>query len=85
MHATTLRQVGGPVMLALPPAVLDLLRLRAGSKANLALEGGRLILVPKTQPECTIDESLTHCDESLPADDEDRAWLEAKPVGNELL
>ncbi|WP_443080755.1 AbrB/MazE/SpoVT family DNA-binding domain-containing protein [Thiocapsa imhoffii] len=31
MHQTTLRKVGGSVMLAIPPAILDLLHLRAGA------------------------------------------------------
>jgi len=25
------------------------------------------------------------CDDTLPADDEDLEWLDARPVGNELL
>ena len=32
MHTTILRKVGGSTMLAVPPALLDLLRLRPGAK-----------------------------------------------------
>jgi len=33
MHTTNLRKVGGSVMLAAPPVLLDLLRLNVGAKA----------------------------------------------------
>ena len=33
----------------------------------------------------SMDELLAQCEENAPGDDEDRAWLEARPVGNELL
>ena len=85
MHATNLRKVGGSVMLAVPPALLDVLELRAGARVDIGIEDGRLIVTPRTKPSYTLDELLAQCDEAAPADHEDRAWLEAKPVGNELL
>ena len=85
MHTTHLRKVGGSVMLALPPALLDLLELRAGSSVDVGIEQGRLIVAPATHPSYTLDELLARCDETAPGDDVDRAWLEAEPVGNELL
>jgi antitoxin component of MazEF toxin-antitoxin module len=36
MHTTNLRKVGGSIMLAVPPALLDILRLRLGAKVGLA-------------------------------------------------
>ena len=42
MHTTSLRKVGGSVMLAVPPAILDLLQLQAGSSVGLAVADGRL-------------------------------------------
>ena len=85
MHTTNLRRVGGSVMLAVPPALLDLLKLGAGARVDIGIEDGRLIVAPKRRPSYTLDELLAQCDETVPADGEDRAWLEAKPVGNELL
>ena len=35
MHTTNLRKVGGSVMLAVPPALLDILHLRAGAKVGI--------------------------------------------------
>lgn len=85
MHTTSLRKVGGSVMLAVPPALLDVLELRAGARVNLGIEKGRLIVAPRTRPSYTLDELLAQCDETAPADNGDRVWLDAKPVGKELL
>ena len=85
MHTTNLRKVGGSVMLAVPPALLDVLALRAGAKVEIGVEGGRLIVAPRTRPNYTLDELLAQCDDTGHLDDEDRAWLDAKPVGTELL
>ncbi len=84
MHTTNLRRVGGSVMLAVPPALLDLLELGVGARVNIAVENGRLIVEPRTRPSYTLDELLAQCEEGAPSDD-DRAWLDARPVGNELL
>ena len=85
MHTTSLRKVGGSVMLAVPPALLDLLKLRAGAKVDIGIEDGRLIVAPRTRPSYSLDELVAQCDESASADAGDRAWVDAKPVGNELL
>ena len=85
MHTTNLRKVGGSVMLAVPPALLDLLKLKAGARVDIGIEDGCLVVAPKTRPSYTLDELLAQCDDVAPSDDADRAWLEAKPVGNELL
>jgi antitoxin ChpS len=37
MHTTILRKVGGSVMLAVPPAILEILRLKAGATVGAAL------------------------------------------------
>ena len=85
MHTTNLRKVGGSVMLAVPPALLDLLKLKAGASVDIGIEEGRLIVAPRTRPSYTLDELLAQCDKTAAADHEGRAWLDAKPVGNELL
>ena len=85
MHTTTLRKVGGSVMLAVPPALLDDLEFRAGARVDIRIERGRLIVAPRTRPTYTLDELLAECDETAPADRDDSAWLDAGPVGNELL
>ena len=44
MHTTNLRKVGGSVMLAVPPALLDLLNLGVGAKVGIGVEDGRLVV-----------------------------------------
>ncbi|MCL2297230.1 MAG: antitoxin [Proteobacteria bacterium] len=85
MHTTNLRKVGGSVMLAVPPALLDVLHLAAGAKVGLAVDNGRLVVEPSARPRYTIDELLAQCDASAEISAEDREWLDARPVGSELL
>lgn len=85
MHITKLRKVGGSVMLAVPPALLDILKLQAGAKVGLAVDNGRLVVEPEPRPRYTLSELLAQCDASTDLTAEDREWLNGKPVGTELL
>jgi len=85
MHTTNLRKVGGSVMLAVPPAILDQLNLKAGATVGLAVEGQRLILQPQAKPRYTLEELLAASDYSQPMSAEDREWIDAPPVGRELI
>ena len=85
MHTTNLRRVGGSIMLAVPPALLDLLELGVGAKVDIGVQNGRLIVQPRTRPRYSLDELLAQCEDSGRQSAEDRAWMDAKPVGNELL
>ena len=40
---------------------------------------------PQTRPRYTLDELLAQCDASAAAAPEVRKWLDAPPVGDELL
>lgn len=85
MHHTNLRKVGGSVMLAVPPAILDLLHLRAGATVGVSVDGGRLVIEPKPRPHYTLDELLAQCDPAAEQTVEEREWLDAEPVGRELF
>ncbi len=85
MHSTSLRKIDGSVMLVVPPALLDLLNLGIGARVDIGIEDGRLIVAPRARPSYSLDELLAQCDEFVPDDDGNRAWLDAHPVGNELL
>jgi len=85
MHTTNLRKVGGSIMLAVPPAILDLLHLRAGATVGLAVDHGRLVVEPTPRPHYSLEELLAQCDASAEISAEDRTWLDSKPVGSELL
>jgi antitoxin ChpS len=85
MHTTNLRKVGGSVMLAVPPALLEILRLQAGAKVGMAVESGRLVVEPQHRRRYTLDELLTQCDPKAPRAADEREWLDSKPVGGELI
>jgi len=85
LHTTNLRKVGGSVMLAVPPAVLEMLNLQAGAAVGLVVDGGRLIVQPQPRRRYTLDELLAECDPTAEPTQEDREWLDARPAGRELL
>jgi antitoxin ChpS len=85
MHTTNLRKVGGSVMLAVPPALLDILHLRPGAKVGLAVQSGRLVVEPQQRRRYTLEELLAQCNPKAPRSKQDREWLDGKPVGGELI
>jgi antitoxin ChpS len=85
MHTTNLRKVGGSVMLAVPPALLDILGLRPGVQVGIAIESGRLVVEPRQRPRYTLDELLAQCNPKTALTKEDNGWLSSKPAGAEIL
>ena len=85
MHVTKLRKVGGSVMLAVPPALLDLLKLKAGAAVGLAVDGERLIVEASPRPRYTLAELLAASDYSESRSTQDQDWIDAPAVGRELL
>ena len=62
-----------------------MLDLGVGAKVDIGVEDGRLVVAPRRRPRYTLDELLAQCDDHNALSDEDRAWLDAEPVGKELL
>ena len=58
MHTTNLRKVGGSVMMALPPALLDVLQLKVGATVGIAVADGRLVIDPQPKPQYTLEALL---------------------------
>ncbi|HEX4594654.1 MAG TPA: antitoxin [Bryobacteraceae bacterium] len=85
MHITNLRKVGGSVMLAVPPALLDILQLRPGAKVGLAVRSGRLVVEPQQRPRYTLDELLAQSNPKARRGKEEREWLDDRPKGRELI
>jgi antitoxin ChpS len=85
MHMTVLRKVGGSVMLAIPPALLDLLNLQAGATVGIALDGNRLVIEPPPRRRYSLDELLAQCDVSAELPAADAGWGGPAPIGSELL
>jgi antitoxin ChpS len=85
MHTTHLRKVGGSVMLAVPPAILDLLHLKAGTTVDVSVDGDRLVIEPSPRPRYTLAELLAESDYSQPASPEEREWVDAPAAGDEPI
>lgn len=85
MHTTNLRKVGGSIMLAVPPALLDVLQLRPGAKVGLAVRGGRLVVEPQQRPRYTLDELLAQCHPKARRSRQEREWLNGAPAGRGLI
>ena len=85
MHTTNLRKVGGSVMLAVPPAILDQLHLKAGATVGLAVDGERLVMQSRPKPRYTLEELLAASDYSQPRTPEEREWIDSPSVGGELI
>lgn len=85
MYTVNLRKVGGSVMLAVPPALLDVLGVSAGKAVDLSLENGRVMITPKKEINYSLDELLAQCDLNTELTEEDREWLDAELVGSEFI
>jgi antitoxin ChpS len=85
MHTTNLRKVGGSVMLAVPPALLDILHLQPGAKVSIGIQSGRLIVEPQQRPRYTLEELLAQCDPNQRRSKEERQWISGKSVGGERI
>jgi antitoxin ChpS len=85
MHTTNLRKVGGSIMLAVPPALLDILHLHPGERVGIAVEDGRLVVEPQQRQRYTLDELLAQCNPDAPRSAEDNEWLGDDPRGGELI
>ena len=85
MYTTNLRKVGGSVMLAVPPAILELLHLQAGEAVGLSVDGTRLVIEPGIKPHYTLEELLANSDYSQPIPPEEREWVDAPAIGREII
>lgn len=70
------------MMLAVPPAILEMLKLKAGTTIGVAVEGHRWIIETRPRQRYALEELLAQCDASQPLSEE---WLGTKRVGRELL
>ena len=85
MLTSNLRRVGGSTMFAVPAELLKMLHLQAGDTLTLSVEDGRLIAEPRQRPRYTLSELLAASDYSEQQPIEEREWVDAGAVGQELL
>ena len=85
MLTSTLRNVGGSVMMAIPKSLLEGLGLAANTKVALSVDQGRLIVEARPKPKYTLAELMAQCDPTAPENEDEQAWEHMKPVGREIL
>ncbi|OLP58286.1 antitoxin [Xaviernesmea oryzae] len=85
MATSTLRNVGGSVMMTIPKPVLEELGLGANVKLEVSVEEGRIVASPQRRPKYTLEELLAQCDPDAPFTQEDEDWLNDEPAGREAL
>jgi antitoxin ChpS len=85
MLLATLRTVGESVMLAVPKQILKGLGLSANTQVGLTVSEGRLIVEPRPRPRYTLTELLAQCDVTAQVSEESRTWLDAGPIGREII
>jgi antitoxin ChpS len=85
MLTSTLRNVGGSVMMAIPKSLLEGLGLAANTKVALSVDHGRLIVEPRPKPKYTLSELIAQCDPSAPENEQEREWQEMESVGREVF
>ena len=83
-HKARLRKVGGSVMLAIPPALLDALDLSVDRPVALVVKGGRLVVEPEPR-RYSLDELLAQCDPKARRPTDERDWVTDARAGRELL
>lgn len=70
-------------MLAVPPALLELLQLKAGATVDITVDKGRLVIAPKVRRRYTLAELLAASDYSRVR--EDQEWTDGDAAGGELI
>lgn len=86
---TNIKKAGGSLIVTVPAAVRDALHLSEGQEMRVSVQNGRLVYEavsprPKRRSKYTLEELLAQCDPDAPLSEEERAWLNAEPVGREL-
>ena len=83
-RSISIRQSGGANIVSLPKSIVQALGLSVGSKLDVTLEDNRIVLTP-TEDSITLDQLLADSTkEDFVLSNEDRTWVDAKPVGKEI-
>ena len=85
-HISKLRKVGGSVMVAIPPALLEVLNMTSASSVSLSVSGETLVITPENErPVYKLSDLLAQCDFTQPDEPDASGWLSSPPVGRELI
>jgi antitoxin ChpS len=87
-----LKKAGGSLVMTVPAAARNLLHLTEGQEMAISVEGSKVIMEPMPttmamrvqRPKYTLDELVAGYDADAPLSEEERAWMDAPPVGREI-
>ena len=85
MRTSTLRQSGGSIIVSLPKAYLDQLGLKADTPVNIEVVDDKIVIARRSPGRIGLEARLAMCDFKQPVSAEERQWLDAPPVGDEVL
>ena len=84
MTAIAIRQSGGANIISIPKAIVNTLGLHVGSKLEMSIKDNKIVLTPIAE-ELDLQTLLAGSPkECFSVTEEDREWLDAKPVGEEV-
>ena len=84
MALAKLRKVGGSTIVAIPPVLLEELKVGAEAVFDLTIREGALVMRPQ-RPRYTLAGLLAQCDLDAPLSPAEREWMDASAVGLEVL
>ncbi len=85
MTAVVIRQSGGANIVSIPRAIVKTLSLHTGSKLDLSIQDNKIVLTP-VEEELTLEALLAESPkECFFITDEDKAWIDASPIGKEVI
>jgi antitoxin ChpS len=81
---TNIRKWGNSAGTIIPVHILDAAGMELGDKVNIEAKAGKLVMTLVDEP-MTLEDLLAESPkESFKALDEDRDWIDVKPVGREI-
>jgi antitoxin ChpS len=86
MEFVTLRRAGGSLVLTIPKTFARALNLAEGGRIGVSVDEGKLVVDPgaRERPRYRLEDLIAACDADAPLSTEDEAWLNDKPMGNEV-
>jgi len=85
MTSISVRQSGGANIVSIPKTIVQMLGLSVGSKLDITVEENRIILTPSSEDEVSLESLLKGSPkECFTVTEEDREWINARPVGREI-
>ncbi len=82
----TVKKWGNGAAMRIPAGVLEAAHLELDQAVDVREEAGRIVIEPvRARPRYTLAELVAQCDTKKRLSREEREWIDAPPVGREVL